>query len=359
MNTLDSSNYSRYNRQILLPEIGIQGQLTLLNTSVLVVGAGGLGCPVLQYLAAAGIGHIGIIDSDIVELSNLQRQILYCNTDLGLLKVDAVESRIAQLNPSVKINKYPVRLTSDNALDIIKDYDLVIDGSDNFPTRFLVNDACVLLGKPFVFGAIFQYEGQVSVFNYEGGPTYRCLVPEYPDGSQILTCSEVGVLGVVTGVIGTLMACEAIKVITGIGQTLSGRLLTVDTISMQFNTFNIEKDNSTVVTHLLNYVELCNSINKEVRVKTIAPSELRTRLAWGDNIMLIDLRDVLEFHEYSIPGSKNVPLPLIEEYIKQIDERCLIVLICSLGIKSADIIHSFNSQDYNLVSLEGGIAEWI
>lgn len=329
-----------------------------MNASVLVVGAGGLGCPVLQYLAAAGIGTIGIVDFDTVEESNLQRQTLYSMADIGCLKTERAAEKLKSINPLIEVNTYPVRLTAANALDIFKNYDIVIDGSDNFPTRFLVNDACVILNKPLVFGALYQFEGQLTVFNYQNGPNYRCLVPEYPDCSEAVNCDTSGILGAVAGMIGSMMAIETVKIVTGAEGILSGKILIVDTLSMQVNIISFSADECVhKITTLQDYETLCNAHIKVNAAKIVNRAFINDIRKRNGEIQIIDLREDDDYRINALEGSINIPYDSIESSLNIIRQDIPVVLVCNLGIKSSEITEKLQkSYGYmNLFSLEGGV----
>ncbi len=324
---LKEEELKRYSRQIILPEIGITGQEKLKNAKVLMIGAGGLGCPVLQYLVASGIGELGIVDDDIVDISNLHRQILYSVNDIGGLKAVLAKQKLELLNPHTFITAYKVRFTLDNAAAICGVYDLVIDGSDNFETRYLINDTCVALNKPFVFGAIYKFEGQVSVFNYQNGPNYRDVFPEAPLLNEVPNCAEIGVLGVLPGIIGTYMANEAIKIICGIGETLSGKLMTMNALD---NTTNIFKIGTT---------------QKQIQVKDInilTPSgydelTIDDLNAWigesADEILLVDVREAYEFEDYNM-GGLNIPLYELKDRVAELPRGKKLIFCCYTGQRS-------------------------
>jgi molybdopterin/thiamine biosynthesis adenylyltransferase/rhodanese-related sulfurtransferase len=355
---LSEAEQRRYSRHLLLADVGTEGQLKLKNARVLVIGAGGLGCPVLLYLAAAGVGTLGIVDADVVEESNLQRQVLYGMNDVGTAKTTAAVRRLAALNPHVQYREYSVRITAENALDILSDFDIIVDGSDNFPTRYLLNDACVILGKPLVFGSIFTFEGQVSVFNYENGPTYRCLYPEPPAPGEVPSCSEAGVLGVLPGMIGSLQANEVIKMITGIGEVLSGTLFLFDALTLSTTLLSVRRNpDVAAITALVDYEEFCGV--QPPAVRTMSVQELHDRLVRRENICIIDVR---EPHEYAICNLGGILLPLgeLESRIHEIPEADMVVVHCHKGTRSAQAVHLL-SKRYglsNAVSLEGGIAQW-
>jgi len=362
----------RYNRHIIIPDFGMEAQEKLKKASVLVVGAGGLGSPLLLYLAAAGVGHIGIVDCDVVEDSNLQRQVLFDVDEIGMLKTEAAKKRLEALNPFIKITVHHAQLTSHNALDIANDYDVLADGTDNFPTRYLVNDTCVLLGKVNVYASIFQFEGQVTVFNQinekgERGPNYRDLFPLPPDPGSVPNCSEAGVLGVLPGIIGCLQALEVIKVITGVGETLNGRLYLFDALTFESRTFNIKKsvDNplngqNPTQTSLIDYEQFCGVKAIERKVKQITPKEF---VKWQDQGVGVQLIDVREPHEYELVniGSQLIPLGVIGDQASKIDLNKRVVIMCKSGMRSAKAIRLLEDKYgwANLYNMEGGILNYI
>lgn len=324
---LKGEELKRYSRQIILPEIGITGQEKLKNAKVLMIGAGGLGCPVLQYLVAAGVGEIGIADDDIVDISNLHRQILYCVDDVGALKAVLAKEKLELLNPHTFITAYPVRFTPGNAEDICGAYDLVIDGSDNFGTRYLVNDTCVTLNKPLVFGSIFKFEGHVSVFNYHDGPDYRDVFPEAPPSDEVPNCAGIGVLGVLPGIIGTYMANEAIKIICGIGETLSGKLMTINALDNSTSIFKIGKQQRH--TQFTNIITMPATPTYELTM-----NELNTLLNESANdIYLVDVRETYEFEDYNI-GGINIPLYELKNHIEELPKEKKLIFCCQTGQRS-------------------------
>jgi len=335
----------RYNRHIIIPEIGKEGQLKLKNAKVLVIGAGGLGCPVLQYLTAAGVGTLGIVDFDVVDKTNLQRQILYNVDDIGKPKVEIAKQKLQRQNPHLTFNIYNVKLDKDNALGIFKEYDLIVDGSDNFPTRYLVNDACVISGKPLIYGSIYKFEGQVSVFNYNNGPTYRCLFSEPPDPGDVPNCSEIGVLGVLPGIIGCLQANEAIKIITEIGDPLSGKLMVFDALTHHTNLFEFEKvEENANIAELIDYEDFCGArdgtnSNKNImqEVKEITVSELKKKLDNNEDIQIIDVREDFEYEICNI-GGELIPLGEIHNKTDAISKQKPVVVHCHHGGRSAKAI---------------------
>jgi adenylyltransferase/sulfurtransferase len=369
---LSKEELKRYDRHILLSEIGISGQEKLKNAKVLVIGAGGLGCPVLQYLTAAGIGTIGIVDFDVVDESNLQRQILYSIDDIGKLKVDCAINKLSRQNPFVNFSAYNTQLSNQNALEIIEKYDIVIDGTDNFPTRYLVNDACVILNKPLIYGSINKFEGQVSVFNYSGsknkkGPTYRCLFPEPPSAADVPNCSEAGVLGVLPGIVGSFQANEVIKIITGIGDVLFGKLLMINALSMQFYTIAFERNetaaNSITLQHFKNndYELFCNGsylkLNNEITVMELHQLLINDR----NSVQLVDVREVGEQPFVEILKEINIPLNIIIKNADQINTSKKVIVFCKSGVRSTAAIQKLQTEKglNNLFNLKGGVMEWL
>ena len=352
---LSKEELKRYNRHLILPEIGIEGQEKLKHSRVLVIGAGGLGCPILQYLTAAGVGTIGIIDFDTVDETNLQRQILFDVKDIGKPKVEVAKQKLSAQNPFINFNIYNTKLTKDNALNTFNDYDIIVDGSDNFPTRYLVNDTCVISGKPLVFGSIFKFEGQVSVFNYNGGPTYRCLFPQPPAPQDAPNCSEIGVLGVLPGIIGCLQANETIKIIAGIGKPLSGKLLVFDALTLNINIigFSAIEDNFNI-TELIDYEDFCAT-----RVKEITVAELKKKLIDKEDIQIIDVREKFEYEICNL-GGELIPLANIADNVDKISKAKIVIVHCHHGTRSAkaiDILIKIFPFD-NLLNLKGGIHAW-
>jgi|CZKI01.1.fsa_nt_gi molybdopterin/thiamine biosynthesis adenylyltransferase/rhodanese-related sulfurtransferase len=361
---LSPEETTRYQRHLSLPGFGAAAQESLKSASVLVVGAGGLGCPALVYLAAAGVGRIVIVDPDRVDVSNLQRQVLYDSADQGASKAEAAARRLRSLNPLIRVDPVALRLDRSNALDLVRSCDLVVDGSDNFPTRYLVNDACVIAGRPFVYGAIQGFEGQVSVFNWRGGPTYRCLFPEPPEPGTVPSCAEAGVLGAVTGIIGTVQACEAIKVLAGVGEPLSGRVLIWNTLTMASYVVGLRRDpGGRTITELPpeGYGETCEV---PAAREEIGCDELRRLLGAGAPLQLLDVREHWERVQEMIDPSVHVPLMRLETSfasdIAPLDPAVPTVVYCAVGVRSlrgARILrerHGFSSA----VSLRGGMKAW-
>jgi len=372
-NIFTKEEQARYNRHIIIPGFGMEAQKKLKSAKVLVIGSGGLGSPVLLYLAAAGVGTLGIVDFDVVDDSNLQRQVLFGVESVGTPKVEAARDRLIALNPHLHIRLHNTHINSSNALDIIKDYDVVADGTDNFPTRYLVNDACVLLDKPNVYASIFQFDGQVSVFNYVDakgfrGPNYRDLYPTPPPPGLVPSCAEGGVLGVLPGIIGCLQALEVIKVITGVGETLSGRFYTFDALQFESNTFKIKKradnpisGNNPTITELIDYEQFCGMrAIEEKPIKEITVKELYDLQVKGDPIQIIDVR---EPHEYEIAniGGELVPLSTVLDYADQISRDKKVIVHCKVGGRSAKAIKELEEKYgfTNLYNLKGGILSWI
>lgn len=360
-NILSNEENKRYQRHFTLPDFGVEGQLKLKKARVLVVGAGGLGSPVLLYLAAAGIGQIGIIDGDVLEVSNLQRQILFNTDDIGKPKALVAKEKVKALNPHINVIAYQEVLTTKNALDVISNYDLVIDGTDNFPTRYLINDACSIEEKPFIYGSIFRYEGQVAVFNYKGGPTYRDLFPEPPEPESVPTCETGGVIGVLPGIIGSLQANEAIKILAEIGEPLAGKLLIINSLNLDSRIITIPKiSNAPKIEQLINYEQFCGVTNQsEAMVKEITVSELKAMIDAKEDFQLIDVR---EQHEYDIANLDGLLIPLgnIPDATEKIDKDKKVVIHCRSGARSAQAVQYLQQKlgIDNLYNLKGGILAW-
>ena len=363
---------ARYNRHIIIPEFGLEAQQKLKAAKVLVVGSGGLGSPVLLYLAAAGVGTLGIIDFDVVDDSNLQRQILFGVESIGVPKVEAARQRLLSLNPHIRIQVYNEQLTSKNALDIIKEYDVVADGTDNFPTRYLVNDACILTGKPNIYASIFQFEGQVSVFNYrnakgETGPNYRDLYPTPPPPGLVPSCAEGGVLGVLPGIIGSMQASEVIKVITGVGENLSGRFFIFDALNFETRTFKISRRDDNPISgknpsikELIDYEQFCQMKAVENPIKEISAKDLYDWQVKGEKFQLIDVREPHEFDIVNL-GGELIPLATVATNADRIDRDKKVVLHCKMGGRSAKAIRELEEKYGfdNLYNLKGGILAYI
>lgn len=367
---LRPDQFDRYRRHLSLPEMGLEGQQKLLESNVLLIGAGGLGCPLALYLAAAGVGHLGLIDDDVVEASNLQRQVLYQTRDVGRSKVEVAKERIVALNPDVEVTTYHERLTSENALEIFAAYDVIVDGTDNFPTRYLSNDACVLLGKPNVYGSIFRFEGQASVFDARTGPCYRCLFPEPPPAGSVPSCAEGGVLGVLPGIIATIQATETIKLIVGSGKSLSGRLLLYDALAMEFNEFQLKKDPDCPVcgvapsiVELIDYQGFCGlpNLDETPAVRGVSAAQVAARLEAKEDFLLLDVRDDDEFERARIEGSKLIPLDQLEARLPELLEwkSSPIVVHCHLGGRSEKACRLLMERGFDSVeNMEGGIDAW-
>jgi len=366
---LEREELLRYGRHLLLPEVAIDGQRKLKAARILIVGAGGLGSPAALYLAAAGVGTIGLVDFDIVEVTNLQRQLLYGTGDVGRSKLDAARDRLHDANPNVKLELHATRLTAANALTIVREYDLVLDGTDNFATRYLVNDACVLLGKPNVYGSIFRFDGQASVFATEDGPCYRCLYPEPPPPGLVPSCAEGGVLGVLPGLVGTVQATEAIKLILGIGTPLVGRLLLVNALDAQFRSVTVRRNPTCPacatgeIKELIDYDQFCaasGGIGAGLdAVPQIEPRELAIRRAAGEAIQLVDVREPHEWEIGHIDGARLIPLHRIQSAIATIDANAPVAVYCKGGTRSALAVRDLQEAGFHQVwSVSGGILRW-
>lgn len=362
---LSPDEQQRYARHLILPHVGAEGQRLLKQARVLVAGAGGLGSASALYLAAAGVGTLGLVDHDVVDASNLQRQVIHGVSTLGMPKVESAARRLRDLNPHVRIELHHTRLTRHNALNIIRDYDLVVDGTDNFPARYLLNDACVLLGKPLVYGSVFRFEGQVSVFGLADGPCYRCLLPEPPPPNSVPSCAEAGVLGVLPGTIGTLQATEALKLILGAGDVLSGRLLLYDALDMTFNTITLPKrasclacgDNPTV-TALIDYDAFCGVSGDPIPAEQ-TPRQIKARLDAGEPLILLDVREPFELQISRLDGARNIPMSEINARWQEIPRDQPVVVFCHTGVRSANLIAALREAGYdNLINLTGGIDAW-
>ncbi|WP_287127538.1 molybdopterin-synthase adenylyltransferase MoeB [Candidatus Cyanaurora vandensis] len=364
--------YERYSRHLILPEVGLAGQKRLKAASVLCVGTGGLGSPLALYLAAAGIGRIGLVDFDVVDASNLQRQIIHGTSWIGKPKVASAQHRLLELNPFLQVDIHETALTSENALTIAQDYDLIIDGTDNFPTRYLVNDTCVLLGKPNVYGSIFRFEGQATVFNHQEGPCYRCLYPEPPPPGLVPSCAEGGVLGILPGVIGVIQATEAVKIILGDAPTLSGRLLLYDAWAMKFRELKLRKNPecpicgpNPTITALIDYQEFCGIPAQPEAPPTLQEGtvqELQQRLQQG-NIVLIDVRNPHEYEIAHIPGSTLVPLGDIEqglgiENVRELAQNGEVWVHCKSGMRSSKALQLLAEKGIQGTNVKGGILAW-
>ena len=359
----------RYSRHLILPEVGMAGQLKLKQASALIIGAGGLGVPLTQYPGAAGVGRLGIVDFDVIDETNLQRQVLYGTKDVGRKKIEVAKERVAQINPNVDVQTYETRLTSDNALDILKDYDVVIDGTDNFPTRYLVNDATVLLNKPNVYGSIFRFEGQASVFHAAKGPCYRCLYAEPPPPGLVPSCAEGGVLGVLPGIVGSIQATEAIKLLLGRGDTLIGRLLVFDALRMKFRELKLRKNpecpicgSNPTITELIDYEEFCGLRGPSEQVGEefqITVEELREKIDAGTPPVLLDVREPIEWEIARLDRAVLMPVAQVPARMNELSTADEIVVYCKTGARSGRITNFLRELGFRKVrNLMGGIDEW-
>ncbi len=367
---LSKEEVQRYSRHLIMPEVGMEGQLKLKRARVLTIGTGGLGAPLGLYLAAAGVGHLGLVDFDVVDSSNLQRQVTFTTADVGKPKSEAAKARLSALNPAIEIVSYETRLTSDNALEMFRDYDIIVDGTDNFPTRFLVNDACVLLGKPNVYGSIFRFEGQATVFGYPGGPCYRCLYPEPPPPGLVPSCAEGGVLGVLPGIVGSIQAMETIKLILGAGEPLVGRLLLFDALAMRFRELKLKRNpecpmcgDHRTITKLIDYEEFCGIRGEEAPAMTdgipeITATELKARQDRGEKLFILDVREPHEYQICNLNG-KLIPLGELARRVNELDSSVEMVVHCRSGKRSADAIHFLQTAGFKkLWNLKGGVLAW-
>ncbi|MBD2342376.1 molybdopterin-synthase adenylyltransferase MoeB [Calothrix sp. FACHB-156] len=369
---LTKDDYERYSRHLILPEVGLEGQKRLKAASVLCIGTGGLGAPLLLYLAAAGVGRIGIVDFDVVDTSNLQRQVIHGTSWVGKPKIQSAKDRILEINPFCQVDLHEVRLSSENALSILEPYDIVVDGTDNFPTRYLVNDACVLLNKPNVYGSIFRFEGQATVFNYEGGPNYRDLYPEPPPPGMVPSCAEGGVLGILPGIIGVIQATETVKIILGQGNTLSGRLLLYNALEMKFRELKLRPNPiRPVIEKLIDYEEFCGipqakaeEAKQQQEIQEMTVVELKQLLDSGaKDFVLLDVRNPHEYEIAKIPGSVLVPLPDIEngdgvKQVKEILNGHRLIAHCKMGGRSAKALSILKESGIVGTNVKGGITAW-
>jgi adenylyltransferase/sulfurtransferase len=370
---LTDDDLARYSRHIILPEVGIEGQRRLKAARVLCVGTGGLGSPLALYLAAAGIGTLGLVDFDVVDASNLQRQIIHATPDIGRKKLDSAAEKLTALNPELKVIKHETRLTSANALDILKDYDVVADGTDNFPTRYLVNDACVLLGIPNAYGSIFRFEGQASVFAATDAPCYRCLYPEPPPPGLVPSCAEGGVLGILPGLVGVIQATEVIKLILGKGETLAGRLLLVDALNMRFRQLKLRKNpdcpicgTHRTITKLIDYEQFCGiappapSNVQEIKngVPQITVQQLKKRIDAGEDVYILDVREPFEYKIANL-GGQLIPLGEVAQRLSEIDRSREVVVQCKGGVRSQKAAEVLKQNGFeHVINLAGGIVAW-
>ena len=365
---LSQQEVLRYSRHLIIPEVGLEGQRRLKDARVLMVGAGGLGSPIGLYLAAAGVGRLGIVEFDVVDETNLQRQLLHGTKDVGRKKLDSARDRIRDVNPNVEVVPHEARLTSENALEIIEQYDLVVDGTDNFATRYLTNDACVLLGKPNVYGSIFRFEGQATIFCDPEGPCYRCLYPEPPPPGLVPSCAEGGVLGILPGLVGVVQATETVKYIAGIGESLVGRLLLVDALTMQFRTVKLRKDpkcpacGTRELKKLVDYEQFCGirgQPDETEGIPTITPKELEARLKGGEALDLVDVREPHEWDICRIAGARLAPLSSFAGALRELDSARDVVLYCKSGARSAKALRQLQAAGFKRVwNLAGGILRW-
>jgi sulfur-carrier protein adenylyltransferase/sulfurtransferase len=367
---LTNDEIARYSRHLILPEVGIEGQTKLKHAKVAMIGAGGLGAPLGLYLAAAGVGRIGLVDFDVVDVSNLQRQVIHGTSDIGRKKLDSAADRMRDINPNTRLDKFDTGLTSENALEILRDYDVVVDGTDNFPTRYLVNDACVLLKKPNVYGSIFRFEGQATVFAYQDGPCYRCLYPEPPPPGLVPSCAEGGVLGILPGVIGVIQATEVVKIILGIGETLKGRLLLYDALGMKFRELKLRRDKDCpvcgdhpTVTKLIDYQQFCGikTMTNETGPASgaIDALELKEKIKRGDSFVLLDVREPHEYQIARIPGSILIPLGDLPKRLNELDKSADIVAQCKSGGRSQKAVDLLKQSGFQHVrNMTGGITAW-
>lgn len=366
---LNSEELVRYSRHIMLPEVGLKGQQKLKEASVLIIGAGGLGAPLALYLAASGIGRIGIADFDIVDTSNLQRQILHSTKDIGRKKTDSAKEKLKSLNPEIEITVIDEKLNATNAMNIVREFDIVVDGTDNFPTRYLINDVCMFLDKPNVYASIFGFEGQATVFQKKSGPCYRCLFPNPPKAGAVPSCHEAGVLGVLPGILGTIQATEVVKLVLNIGESLKGRLLTYDALSMQFNEIQLKRDtncpvcgNNPTITEPVDYESFCGVIPAtpkteiKTQVKEMLPSDLKRSMDSGKDIILLDVREKYEREICKLKDSIHIPLVEITDRINELPNEKKIVVYCHLGVRSLTVAEYLTERGFNnIINLKGGI----
>jgi len=368
--SLSKDEILRYSRHLIMPEVGMEGQLKLKNAKVALIGTGGLGAPLGMYLAAAGVGRIGLVDFDVVDFTNLQRQVIHGTKDVGRKKLDSAAETMLDINPFVEIDRHETALTSENALQILKDYDLVVDGTDNFPTRYLVNDACVLLGKPNVYGSIFRFEGQATVFAYPGGPCYRCLYPEPPPPGLVPSCAEGGVLGILPGIIGLVQATETVKLILGAGEPLVGRLLLYDALAMRFRELKLRRNpdcpvcgDHPTIRELIDYQQFCGvpdqTHESAATAGDIDPVEVKAKIDRGDPFVLIDVREPHEYQICRIPYARLIPLGDLPKRVNELDSADEIVAHCKSGVRSAKAVDFLNQAGFKKVrNMKGGILAW-
>ena len=368
--SLSNEEILRYSRHLIMPEVGMEGQLKLKKAKVLLIGTGGLGAPLGLYLAAAGVGRLGLVDFDVVDFTNLQRQVTFGSSDVGKHKTEAARARLANLNPDIQIETFETKLTSENALELFRDFDVIVDGTDNFPTRYLVNDACLLLNKPNVYGSIFRFEGQATVFGMPDGPCYRCLYPEPPPPGLVPSCAEGGVLGVLPGIVGSIQAMETIKLILGRGDNLVGRLLLFDALGMKFRELKLRKNPNCpmcgpnrTIHQLIDYYEFCGIRGEEapapdLKVPEITPRELKTRLDRGDDLFILDVREPHEFQICNLNGNL-IPLGELPRRVHELDSSREIVAHCRSGKRSAEAVDFLRKAGFRkILNLKGGILAW-
>jgi sulfur-carrier protein adenylyltransferase/sulfurtransferase len=362
---LSREEIARYSRHLIIPDLAMDGQKRLRSASVLLIGAGGLGSPNAMYLAAAGVGHLGLIDFDVIDASNLQRQVIHGTSDIGRSKLESARDKIAEINPGVRVTLHNTRLTSENARELIRDYDLVVDGSDNFPTRYLVNDACVLEGKPYVWGSIYRFDGQASVFWAEHGPCYRCLYPEPPPPGMVPSCAEGGVLGVLCATVGSIQANEAVKLITGMGEPLVGRLIIYDALELSFKDIRVRNDpdcavcgEHPTVTELIDYEDFCGVVSDEAERAaagaTMTPAELKEILDDGRRIKLVDVREPAEWQINRLPGAELIPLGELPDRLSELPQTEPIVVYCKVGGRSAEALALLRQSGFSTARHLGG-----
>jgi sulfur-carrier protein adenylyltransferase/sulfurtransferase len=369
--TLSKEEILRYSRHLIMPEVGMEGQLKLKNAKVLLVGTGGLGAPLGLYLAAAGIGRIGLVDFDVVDFTNLQRQVIHGTSDVGRKKLDSAYDSMMEINPHIRIDRHEIALESSNAFEVLRDYDYVVDGTDNFPTRYLVNDACVLLGKPNVYGSIFRFEGQATVFAYPGGPCYRCLYPEPPPPGLVPSCAEGGVLGILPGLIGMVQATETVKLILGTGEPLVGRLMLYDALAMRFRELKLRRNpecpvcgDKPTIRELIDYHQFCGVPRQAAEVPMqvegeITPGEVKAKIDRGDKFVLIDVREVHEHQICSIPQAKLIPLGDLARRMNELNSADEIVAHCKSGVRSGKAVDFLKQAGFRKVrNMRGGILAW-
>ena len=363
---LTKAELIRYDRHLILPEVGPEGQKKLKNSAVLCIGAGGLGSPLALYLAAAGVGRIGIVDFDVVDESNLQRQIIHDTPSVGTSKLQSAKKRLLALNPFITVETHETKLSSANAIELFKKYDVVADGTDNFPTRYLVNDACVLTGKPNAYGSIFRFEGQLSVFGAKDGPCYRCLYPEPPPPGLVPSCAEGGVLGVLPGVIGTMQAVETIKLLLGIGRPLIGRLMLYDALDQSWRTLKVKKNpacpvcgDKPTITAPIDYEAFCGLKEKPMSaMPEISVEQLKEKLDKKENFVLLDVREPHEYEIAKIAGSKLIPLGDLPQRVGELDKAAKLVVHCKMGGRSARAVALLRAQGFDATNVAGGINAW-